>query len=375
MSFLSTKRTMKTMIRKCLTLAACLTVGGVLAAAGAEEVNAPPADRMAWWREARFGMFIHWGIYAVPAKGEWYMNNSNIPRAEYEKYAPQFNPVKFDAKKWVGLAKEAGMKYLVITSKHHDGFCMFDTKATDYNVVKATPWKHDPLKDISEECRKQGIKFCVYYSIMDWHHPDQLIANNDPVKPIYNDNMMAPGQKPHYVEYMKTQLKEMIDQYHPAVIWFDGQWGAEWTNGDGYNLYHWLLEQDPKLIISDRVCGAGDFGTPEQNVPATGLQGDWETCMTMSKTWGYDATDKDYQPAQTLLRNVIDIASKGGNYLLNVGPTAEGIIPQQQAERLEAIGKWMKVNGEAIYGTTASPFKHLAWGRCYKEGHPRSHHS
>jgi alpha-L-fucosidase len=204
------------------------------------------------------------------------------------------------------------MKYLVITSKHHDGFCMFNTKATDYNVVTATPWKRDPLKDLSGECRKQGIKFCVYYSIMDWHHPDQLQANDDPVKPIYNDNRMAPGRKEHYVQHMKTQMQELIAQYQPAVIWFDGQWPGWWENPDGAELYQWLRKQDPNLIISDRVKGAGDFGTPEQNVPATGLSGDWETCMTMSKTWGYDASDKDYQPAQTLLRNVIDM---GGFFL------------------------------------------------------------
>ena len=291
-----------------------------------------------------------------------------MPNATYGKFAQQFNPDKFDAQKWVSLAKEAGMKYLVITSKHHDGFCMFDTKATDYNVVTATPWKHDPLKDLSEECRKQGVRFCVYYSIMDWHHPDQLPANDDPANPAYNDNRMAPGRKDHYVQYMKTQLQELINQYHPGVIWFDGQWPGWWENGDGYNLYQWLRKEDPQLIISDRVKGTGDFMTPEGAIPDKGLPIDWETCMTIGKTWGYDKLDNDFKSASTLIRNLAEAASKGGNYLLNVGPTADGVIPDQQIERLEAIGKWMKVNGEAIYGTTASPFlKRQPWGRCTKK--------
>jgi alpha-L-fucosidase len=363
------KKTKKGMTMKsiCFTLAACIAACGVLSAQGADESKAPQADRMAWWREARYGMLVCWGIYAVPARGEWVMDLEHIPVAKYEAYAKEFNPVKFDARKWVGLAKDAGMKYLVFTAKHHDGFCMFNTQATDFNVVTGTPWRRDPLKDLSEECRRQGIKFCVYYSIMDWHHPDQMPTNDDPERPNYNDSRMRPGRKPSYIQYMKTQLKEMIDQYQPAVIWFDGQWGAEWTNADGNELYHWLLEQDPTLIISDRVKGAGDFGTPEQHVPATGLPGDWETCMTMSTKWGYVAEGNEYQAPETLLRTLVDIASKGGNFLLNVGPTAEGVIPAPEVDRLQMIGKWMKVNGEAIYGTTASPFPKIQpWGRCTK---------
>jgi alpha-L-fucosidase len=304
--------------------------------------------RMAWWRNARFGMFIHWGIYAVPAQGEWYMNNAHVPRDTYAQYATQFNPTNFDAEQWAKIAKAAGIKYLVITSKHHDGFCMFDTKATDYNVVDATPWHKDPLKALSEACRKNGIQFCVYYSIMDWHNPHQA--------PAYNPTSFVPGDKEAYIQYMKTELGELVTQYHPGVLWFDGQWMNGWTEQDGQEIYRYLRELEPDIIVNDRVKGAGDYGTPEQYIPPTGLPGqDWESCMTINGSWGYNESDHNFKSTEALLRNLIDIASKGGNYLLNVGPDSTGIIPEPEVERLREMGTWMKVNGEAIYGTTASP--------------------
>lgn len=330
-----------------------------------------PNDRMAWWRDARFGMFIHWGIYAVPAHGEWYMTTGHVPMAKYEKYAKEFDPTNFDAATWVKVAKDAGMKYLVITSKHHDGFCMFHTKATHYNVVDDTPWHHDPLKDLSEQCRKQGVRFCVYYSIMDWHSPDQAPANPNPQHPSYNPTQMRTGRKADYVNYMKTQLHELITQYHPGLIWFDGDWPDWWTVADGKELYDWLRQQDPDIIINNRVAkrvpGVGDYGTPEQHIPGTGLKEDWETCMTINGNWGYNAADHNFKSTKTLLHNLVDIVSKGGNYLLNVGPTAKGVIPEPEVKRLAAMGQWLKVNGAAIYGTTASPFRFLPWGRCTKK--------
>jgi len=335
--------------------------------AAAAETPAQHDARMAWWRDARFGMFIHWGIYAVPAHGEWYMTKGHVPKAEYEKYAKQFNPVKFDAAQWVKIARDAGMKYMVITSKHHDGFSMFDTKATDYDVVDATAWRHDPLNDLSEQCRKQGVRFCVYYSIMDWHHPDQAPARDDPNKPTYNPTRMRPGRKADYTRYMRTQLQEPIAQCHPGILWFDGSWPGWWTGEDGKKLYAWLRGQDPTLIINNRVKGTGDYGTPEQHIPATGTGKDWETCMTINRNWGYNAADHSFKSTETLLRNLIDVASKGGNYLLNVGPTAEGLIPQKEIDRLKGMGRWLKVNGEAIYGTAASPFEKLPWGRCTRK--------
>lgn len=346
--------------------------------------------RMAWWREARFGLFIHWGLYAVPAGqwngkfvppggGEWIMNTANVPVEEYEQLARRFNPVKYDPAAWVRLAKAAGMKYIVITSKHHDGFCLFDTKATDYNVVEATPWGKDLLKPLADECRKQGLRFCTYYSIMDWHHPAQYRHDAKG----YNPTSVHVDRKAEYVSFMDRQLRELLAGPDPDVLWFDGEWLNWWKEDDAVAAYNRLRKLKPSLIINNRIGTgrqgmqgldkpgrryAGDFGTPEQEIPETGLPGvDWESCMTMNRTWGYRTDDTEWKSVETLVRNVIDTASKGGNYLLNVGPTAEGEIPPASVERLEGIGAWMAVNGEAIYGTAASPFKKLPWGRCTRK--------
>jgi alpha-L-fucosidase len=351
-----------------LSLTLVIGIAAATHSAAANEMPGQNDSRMDWWRDARFGMFIHWGIYSVPAHAEWFMNNGHVPRDQYAKYAAQFDPVKFDADRWARIAAAGGVKYLVITSKHHDGFCMFNTKATDYNVVDDTPWHKDPLKALSEACRRHGIRFCVYYSIMDWHSPDQQAADPDPEHPTYNPTSFVPGKKEAYIQYMKTELQELITQYHPAVLWFDGEWMKGWTDQDGRDLYRYLRSLDPELIINNRVKGAGDYETPEQRIPPNGLPGhDWETCMTINNNWGYDADDKNFKSAKTLLHNLIDIASKGGNYLLNVGPDSTGTIPQPEVERLRQMGDWLKINGKAIYGTTASPFEHqLSWGRCTK---------
>lgn len=322
--------------------------------------------RMKWWADARFGMFIHWGIYAVPAHAEWYMNDGHVPRAAYEEYAKEFDPTEFNADTWVKIAGNAGMKYLVITSKHHDGFCMFNTKVTGYNVVKDTPWHKDPLKALSAACRKYSIHFGVYYSIMDWHSPYQGASDMDPKHPTYNPTHFKPGEKQAYIKYMKTQLKELVTQYRPQILWFDGQWMEGWTDKDGKEIYDYLRKMDPDLIINNRVKGAGDYETPEQQIPPNGFPGRyWETCMTINNSWGYNAADHDFKSSETLIRNLIDIASKGGNYLLNVGPTAMGVIPKPEVARLDTMGTWLRVNGDAIYGTTATPFTtQLPWGRC-----------
>ena len=351
-----------------------------------KETEAERDARMEWWRDARFGMFIHWGLYAIPAGtweekpiggiGEWIMDRANIPIKDYEKLAGKFDPVKFDAAEWVRIAKDAGMKYMVITSKHHDGFCLFDSDATDYNVVDTAPYGKDLLKPLAAECRKQGLKFCTYYSIMDWHHPAQFRGSDK----RYNPTKVHPERKAEYIDFMKKQLKELIDSCDTEVLWFDGEWPAWWLEEDGRDLYAYLRKLKPQLIINNRIGKGrkgmeglnkgdqdyvGDFGTPEQQIPATGLLGvDWESCMTMNRTWGFKSDDHDWKSTETLIRNIIDIASKGGNYLLNVGPTAEGLIPGPSVERLGEIGRWMKVNGESIYATQASPFKRLAWGRC-----------
>ncbi len=338
--------------------------------------------RMEWWRDARFGMFIHWGLYAVPAgewkdetgHGEWIRTTAQIPLEEYDKFRDQFNPVNFDAGKWVKMAKDAGMKYIVITSKHHDGFCLFDSKQTDFDVM-STPFERDILKELAGECKKQGVKLCFYHSIMDWHHPDYL-----PRREWETDRSAEGADLNRYITYMKAQLKELTKNYGDiGVLWFDGEWEETWKHEYGVDLYNYVRNLQPSIIINNRVDNgrsgmegmtreggyAGDFGTPEQEIPATGIPGtDWETCMTMNDHWGYNKNDKDWKSTSDLIRKLADIASKGGNFLLNVGPKADGTFPEESIIRLKEIGQWMDKNSEAIYETKASPFQKLDWGRC-----------
>jgi alpha-L-fucosidase len=346
------------------------------------ETQAQHDTRLQWWREARFGLFIHWGLYAVPAGewngktnyAEWIRNNAQIPLAEYDKLVQMFDPTEFNADEWVRMAKEAGMKYIVITSKHHDGFCLFDSRFTDFDVM-STPFKRDILKELSEACRKQGIKLGFYYSIMDWHHPDYL-----PRRDWEKDRPTAGANFDRYVQYMKNELKELLTNYGPiGVLWFDGEWEATWNEKYGRELYEYVRSLQPDIIINNRVGAsrsgmegfsqgkesAGDFGTPEQQIPATGLPGlDWETCMTMNDNWGYNSHDSNWKSAKDLTQMLVDIASKGGNFLLNDGPRADGQFPPLSTTCLAEIGAWLRMNGESIYGTQASPFKKLAWGRC-----------
>lgn len=331
--------------------------------------------RMEWWRNARFGMFIHWGPYAIPAGihngkpvdgiGEWIMNNAHIPIKEYEVFSKQFDPKKFNADEWAIIMKDAGMKYVVITSKHHDGFCLWDSKVSEYDIIDFSPYKKDILKELSKACKKQGIKFGVYHSIMDWHHPDAQSINY----PEYN-NASKPGGNPNfpsYLEnYLKPQMRELVDDYDVEIMWFDGEWIDEFTHDQGKELYQYVRSLKPSILINNRVDKgrqgmqgmnkadadyAGDFGTPEQEILEGSSALDWESCMTMNDTWGFKKNDHNWKSAQTLVHNLIDVAAKGGNYLLNVGPTAEGLIPEPSVERLKAVGEWLQTNSEAIYNT------------------------
>ncbi|GAB5522779.1 MAG: hypothetical protein Roseis2KO_06510 [Roseivirga sp.] len=346
-----------------------------------ESTTAEDDTRMDWWREARFGMFIHWGLYAIPAgewKGttnhaEWIRTTAQIPLEKYDDFLPDFNPVKFDADAWVKMAKDAGMKYITITSKHHDGFALYDSEVSDYDVM-ASPFKRDILKELADACRKEGIKLCFYHSIMDWHHPDYLPRRN------WEKGRSAEGADfPRYVDYMKAQLKELLTNYGDiGVLWFDGEWEDTWTHEQGVELYDYVRSFQSDIIINNRVDKGrqgmqgltaegdfvGDFGTPEQEIPDKGLPGiDWESCMTMNDHWGYNKHDHNWKSTEDLIQKLADIASKGGNFLLNIGPKADGTFPDESIERLKAIGDWMEVNSESVYGTKASPFEHLPWGR------------
>lgn len=354
-------------------------------------------ERMQWWREARFGMFIHWGVYSVPGGvynghemrrggAEWIMNRSKIPVAEYQQYAKQFNPVKYNAEGWVKMAKDAGMKYIVITAKHHDGFAMFETKASKWNIVDATPYGKDVLKDLAAVCKKYGVKLGFYYSqAQDWNNPGgsaaRKVASEGWLNPdstridAYtqaNSGHWDPAQTTasmgDYIDKVAVpQVKELLTNYgEVSVLW----WDTPTNMTDEYaTKLQALLKLQPNIITNDRLKRPnfpGDTKTPEQKIPdQSELEGNnWETCMTMNGSWGFKSYDHKWKSTETLIKNLVDIASKGGNYLLNIGPKADGEFPQESIERLKAIGSWMKVNSEAIYATKASPLQPLTWGRC-----------
>jgi alpha-L-fucosidase len=336
------------------------------------ETPAQHDARMQWWREARFGMFIHWGLYSIPAGewhgkrtthiGEWIMNDLSIPVADYKAFAKDFNPTGFSAHDIVALAKSAGMKYIVITSKHHDGFAMFDSRIDSFNIVAATPFKRDPLKELAEECRKQGLKLGFYYSqAQDWTAPGGAAAvrgNHNP-----DTGHWDPAQDGSFDDYLHKksipQIKELLENYkeYPVVVWFDTPTKAMTPERAAEIVT--LLNQHPNLIWNNRLGGTykGDTETPEQFIPPQGYPGrDWESCMTMNDTWGYKSFDTNFKSTETLVRNLIDIASKGGNYLLNIGPDSHGVVPAPEVERLQQVGQWLKINGEAIYNTQATLF-------------------
>ncbi len=338
-----------------------------------EETKEQQDRRMAWWREARFGMMIHWGLYSLSAgmwKGtcvlgnsEWIQQRARIPVKEYEQLAKEFNPVGFNAKEWVQVAKEAGMKWIVAIAKHHEGFCMFDTKFTDYNIVKATPFKRDPLKELAEACREEGIRFGFYYSqTVDWHHPNG-VGNRWDYAPAKQDFTK------YLREYVKPQLRELLTNYGPiAAIWFD--MGTP-TSELAVELKQFVRELQPNTIISSRIAAnpfilrryraqsgrdiADYMSMGDNEIPEERIEGDRETPDTINESWAYKSYDHNWKSAGTLVQKLVTTISRGGNYLLNVGPTAEGIIPEPCVRSLKGVGEWLRVNGESIYGATASP--------------------
>jgi alpha-L-fucosidase len=327
------------------------------------------AERLQWWNDAKFGLFIHWGVYSVPAGtyegkkidgiGEWIMYNGNIPVANYKEFAKSFNPVKYDPEAWVKMAKDAGMKYIVITSKHHDGFALFNSKVTDWNVVDATPYGKDLLKPLYKACKREGIKLGFYYSqAQDWTHP-----GGGAFKPKWDSAQN--GSFDSYLDKIAVpQVKEILSRYGEMdILWWDTPVGMTKERAEKFLP---VVAEHPRLITNNRLGGGyeGDSETPEQSIPATGFPGrNWEVCMTMNDTWGYKSYDNNWKSGKELILKLSDIVSKGGNFLLNVGPTSLGEIPQPSIDRLKQIGDWMKINSEAIYGTKASPFPYLPWGR------------
>jgi alpha-L-fucosidase len=347
------------------TFAVALAVAALSAQPSNVQPAAPaPASqdaKMQWFRQAKFGLFIHWGLYAIPAGewkgqpiagiGEWIMNRAKIPVAEYSQLAKQFNPVKFDADAWVQMAQDAGMKYLVITSKHHDGFAMYHSLVSNYNVYDATPWHRDPLKELAAACARHGIRFGFYYSqAQDWHEPNGAGNTWD----------FGPDDKKDFDQYLRgkaePQVKELLTNYGPiCLIWFDT---PRMMSGDRSQRFIDIAHSlQPATLIDGRLGAAGDYRSMGDNaIPNTVVEGDWEVPATINHTWGFKKDDTDWKSPADITFKLVDIVSKGGNYLLNVGPTSEGVIPQASQDNLRAVGRWLKVNGESIYGAGVTPF-------------------
>jgi alpha-L-fucosidase len=345
----------------------------LLALASSAQTPAPrPPDparekRLEWFREAKYGLFIHWGLYAIPAGewqgkrslglGEWIMNRSKIPVREYEQLASQFNPIKFNPDEWVQLAQDAGMRYIVITSKHHDGFAMFRSKVSPYNIVDATPYKRDVLKELADACAKRGMRLGFYYSqSQDWHEKDGAGNTWD-----FGPDQAADGKElKNYDAYLRSkaepQVRELLTGYGPvALIWFDTP--RMMTAERGQRFADIVRSLQPNTLIDGRLGTEGDYRSTGDNVvPPDASTEAWETPATINDTWGFRKDDTNWKSPAQIAFKLVDIVSKGGNYLLNVGPTAEGVIPQASQDVLRTVGRWLKVNGEAVYGASASPF-------------------
>jgi alpha-L-fucosidase len=337
-----------------LTCAACAGPPTVPGAALAPEAAA--AERARWYREAAFGLFVHWGLYAVPARArpgtlsEWVMDNEKIPVPEYERFAEGFTARNFNPDAWVALAKETGARYLVLTAKHHDGFCLWDTRLTGYSAARFAAAKRDLLGELAAACERGGIKFCAYYSMLDWHHPDFA------------------ADFPKYVDAMHAQIRELLANYPVWGMWFDGEWTHPKDAWRGDAIVAMIRALRPLAFVNDRLgretrgtIAGVDFYTKEQEIPAEALRRAgrpvaWETCQTFGYSWGYNESPDPLKSGERIVEQLVDVVSKGGNFLLNVGPRPDGTIPEPFVERMKVIGAWMKVNGEAIYGAGRGPF-------------------
>jgi alpha-L-fucosidase len=332
-----------------------------------------------WFQDARFGLFVHWGVYSVLGDGEWVMNNRRIPAHAYEKLPALFNPTEFDAKEWVSLAKAAGMKYITITSKHHDGFAMFDSKVSDWDIVDRTPYQKDVLKALADECQQQGLKLFFYHSHLDWHHPDYYPRGRTGRDAGRPDR----GEWYRYLDYMDAQLTELLTNYGPiGGIWFDGWWDrpdADWRLQKTYDLIHRL---QPAALIGNnhhkKPFPGEDFQMFEKDLPGKNTAGfnadseigelPLETCETINNSWGFNLNDPRYKSTRDLVHYLARAAGYGANFLLNVGPMPNGKIQPEFVTRLQDVGRWLEKNGESIYGTRGGPVSPRPWGVTTRKG-------
>ncbi|MGA3092363.1 MAG: alpha-L-fucosidase [Terriglobales bacterium] len=297
------------------------------------------ARRMQWWHDAKFGMFVHWGLYSVLGRHEWVMENEGIPVAEYEPLAKRFQPQPNAARAWARLAREAGMRYMVMTTKHHEGFCQFDTKLTDYCAPKQGPGR-DLVREYVDAVRAEGLRVGFYYSLMDWHHPDGALCATDS------------AARTRFVAYIHGQIRELLTNYGKVdILWYDVPWPLDAAGWESERMNRMVFELQPDIIVNNRNLLPGDFSTPEQEIAAEKGGRAWESCMTLNDSWGYQHADDDWKSAKTVVRNLVSCAGQGGNYLLNIGPRADGSIPEDSVRILQEVGGWMKRNGETIYSS------------------------
>ncbi|MDF3077231.1 MAG: alpha-L-fucosidase [Sphingobacteriaceae bacterium] len=316
------------------------------------------ANRMRWFTQAKFGMFVHFGLYSQlggvwkgqPVEGysEWIQANADIPPEEYAHLADEFDPVNFNADSIVSLAKRAGMKYLVVTAKHHDGFCLWDSKYTNFDVA-STQFKRDILKELSDACKKQNLRLGTYYSIIDWHHSSQEEnSNGKNAWERWGQVQMKAGERQKYIDFMKNQVRELIENYDTDIMWFDGDWVKWWDMEAGMDLYNYIRRLKPGIIINNRVAKRElfqkDFGTPEQSHFNKEVPYKWEACYTMNNSWGFKAGDSNWKPAADIYQKLLEINSKGGNLLLNVGPDDTGNIPDPSVDILLKVGEMLSVH-------------------------------
>ena len=297
------------------------------------------AQRMAWWHEAKFGMFIHWGLYSIVGQHEWAMEVEGIPISQYELLAKHFHPKPQAAREWARLARRAGQKYMVMTTKHHEGFCNFDSQITDYCATRQGPGR-DLVREFVDAARAEGLRVGFYYSLMDWHHPDGAICRTDE------------AARKRFVEYTHGLVRELMTNYGKIdVLWYDVDWPLSAEQWESERMNEMVFELQPEIIVNNRNGLEGDFSTPEQEISAAANGRAWETCMTMNDSWGFNRGDDGWKSAKTIVSNLATCAQGGGNYLLNIGPKPDGSVPTESTEILEAVGKWLDTNGKAIYGT------------------------